>query len=203
MSGRYMSLICVKERARTTFKIIGSVLKTKSFPARATGLKWIQLHCKLHHIIHRVKRCLVSKSKTTYSVIVLIQGYSTTLSGNEISSAEFFENWLDASCNSSLKGRIPYLITKARHRRRKLLPSYRQTLRSSSCKNRATEAKRCKKTFETCLVSQAGSKWSSNVTHLIIYSIKSATPPPLGDWLLLHSIHCDVINLNLECFFLW
>ena len=80
-----MSLICVKEGARKTFKIIESVLKTECFPVSARRGQ-NELNCIVNcttYDRHGVERCFVSKSKTTYSVIVLMQGYSTTLSENE------------------------------------------------------------------------------------------------------------------------
>ena len=135
MIGGYMSLICVKEGARTTFKVIGSVLKTECFPVSArrgqNELNYI-VNCTTLYDRHRVERCFVSKSKTTYSVIILIRGLQYHFIGERISSAEFFNNWLNASWNSNWKKRFPYLITTVIHQQRELPPSYRQALRSFS-----------------------------------------------------------------------
>ena len=89
-----MSLICVKEGARKTFKIIESVLKTECFPVSArrgqnelncivncttymTGTGWKMLCLEIKDDLF----CYRSNARLQYHFI-----------GERISSTEFFEN---------------------------------------------------------------------------------------------------------------
>ena len=102
---------------------------------RATGSKWTQLHCKLHHIIWpaqggkmiclEIKDDLFCYHSNTWVTVPLYRG--TNLKRRILRKLTQNASW-----NSNWKKRFPYLITTVIQQQRELPPSYRQALRSFS-----------------------------------------------------------------------